>query len=73
MNCKFELPDVLYSVSNIMKKHETLTDKSPIKIYIRNTAFKTKTRYHHELLILETIKLLRCTENRITKGEILIM
>ena len=73
MNCKFELPDVLYSVSNIMKKHETLTDKSPIKICIRNIAFKTKTRYHHELLILETIKLLRCTENRITKGKILIM
>ena len=41
MNEKFELPDRSYSVSDIQdyfectfKKHETVTDNSPIMIYV---------------------------------------
>ena len=48
-----------------MKKHETLSDNPPIKIYsnkIKNRIiFKIKTGYKLELLTPETMKLLGST------------
>ena len=43
-NNKFELPDGSYSISDIqdyieyiIKKHETMTDNPPIRIYVNKT------------------------------------
>ena len=80
-NYKFELPDRLYCVSNIqdyfdhiIKKHETVIDNSPIRIYVNKIengiTFKIKTGYYLTLLTPETIKLLGSTENKTTKVEI---
>ena len=55
-NDKFELPDGLYSVSNIhdyfeyiLKKHGEITDKPSVQIYVNNienrVTFKIKNRY----------------------------
>ena len=70
----------LYSVTNIqyyfeyiIKKCETASDNPPIKIYVikiqNKIPFKIKTGYHLELLTPEMMKLLRSTENKITKDE----
>ena len=72
-NDTFDLPDGLYSVSDIqdyfefiIKKYETLTGNPPIQIYpnkIKNrTVFEIKTSYKLELLTPETIKLLGSTK-----------
>ena len=64
MKRKIELPDVSYSVSDIrdyfkyiIKRHETLIDKPPIRIYVNKiesrVIFKFKTRYYFELLTPE--------------------
>ena len=79
MNDKFELPDGLYSVSNIqdyfeyiLKKHEENTDKSSVQIHVNKienrVAFKIKNGYSLELLTPETMKLLGSTKNKITKN-----
>ena len=71
-NDTFDLPDGSYSISDIqdyfefvIKKHETLTENPPIRIYpnkIKNRiVFKIKTNYKLELLTLETMKLLGST------------
>ena len=56
-----------------MKKHETLTENSPIRIYVNKIenriTFKVKSEYYLELLIPETIKLLRSTEKKIAKNK----
>ena len=68
-NDKFELPDGSYSVSDIqdyfeyiLKKHGENIDNPSIRIYVNKIEnrimFKIKTRYHLELLIPETMKLL---------------
>ena len=61
-NNKFELPDILHSVSDIQDYFETLTDNPPIKIYINKIetriTFKDKGAYYLELLLPETMKLL---------------
>ena len=69
-NEKFQLPDGLYSVSNIqdyfeniIKKHETVADNPSIKIYVN------KLDFDREFLTPETIKLLASTKNNITKDE----
>ena len=65
-NGTFDLPDGSYSISYIqdyfkfiIKKHETLTEKTPIQIYSNNfknrTVFKIKTVYNLELLTSETM------------------
>ena len=70
----FDLPDGSYTIDDIqdyfefiVKKHETLTDNPPIKIYsnkIKNKiVFKIKTGYKLELLTPETMKLLGSTTN----------
>ena len=67
------LPDVSDSIEDIqdyfkfiIKKHETLTEHSPVEIYpnkIKNRfVFKTKTGYKLELLTPETMKLLGSTK-----------
>ena len=72
--------EVSYSVSNIqdyfeyvIKKHETLTDKSLIQIFINKIqnriTFKIKTGYYFEYLTPDTIKLLGGTERSITKDK----
>ena len=55
-NDKFKLPDGLYFVLDIQhyfeyvkKNHETMTDKSTVKIYINRITFKTKLGYYLEL------------------------
>ena len=72
-NDTFDLPDGSYSIPDIqdyfefiIKKHETLTENSPIQIYpnrIKNrTVFKIKTGYKLELLTPETMNLLGSTK-----------
>ena len=79
-NDKFELPDGLYSVSDIqsyfeyiIKKYETLTENSPIRIYVnkieKRITFKIKSKYYLEFLTPETMKLLRSAEKKITKDK----
>ena len=82
-NDKFELPDGLYSMSDIQdyfehikkKKHGEKIDNPSRRIYIyiskvkNRTTFKIKIGYYLKLLTLETMKLLGTTENRITKDK----
>ena len=79
-NEEFELPDGLYSVSDIqdyfeyiIKNHETVTDEPSIMTYVNKIehriTFKIKTGYYLELLTPETIKLLGSTKDKITKHE----
>ena len=76
----FNLPDGSYAIDDIqdyfefiIKKHETLTDNPPIKIYsnkIKNRiVFKIKTGYKLELLTPETMKLLGSTKKVVDKDE----
>ena len=68
-NDTFDLPDGFHSISEIqdyfefiIKKHETLTENSPVQIYpnkIKNrTVFKIKTEYELEFLTPEIMNLL---------------
>ena len=79
-NDEFELPDGLYSVSNIqdyfeyiLKKHGENIDNPSVKIYVNKIenriTFKIKNGYSIELLTPETMKLLGSTENKITKDK----
>ena len=79
-NDKFELPDGLYSVSDIQyyfeyisKKHGENTDNPSVRIYVNKIqngiTFKIKTGYSLELLTAETMKLLGSIENEITKDK----
>ena len=79
-NDKFQLLNGSYSISDIqdyfeylLKKHGENTDNTSIRIYLKkieNTiTFKIKTAYHLELFTPETMKLLRSTENKITKDK----
>ena len=73
-NDTFDLPDGSYNIpeiqnyfENIIKKHETINETSPILIYANNITnrivFKIKTGYKLELLSKETMKLLVSTSN----------
>ena len=79
-NEEIELPDGLYSIPDIQdyfehisKKHGEATINPSIRIYTNRTknriTFKSKTGYHLELLIPETMKLLGSTKSKITKDE----
>ena len=79
-NDKFELPNGSYSVSNmqdyfeyILEKHEEDIDQTSVQIYVNKTqnrvTFKIKNGYSLELLTPETMKLLKNTENKITKDK----
>ena len=74
-NETFDLTDGSYTIDDIqdyfefiIKKHETLTNNTPIKIYsnkIKNRiVFKTKNGYKLELLTLKTMKLLGSTKKK---------
>ena len=76
----FDLPDGSYTIDDmqdyfefIIKKHETLTDNPPIKIYSNKTknriVFKVKTGYNLELLTPKTRKLLRSTNKVVDKDK----
>ena len=69
-NEEFELPDRLYSVSDIqndfeyiLKRHETSANNPSIKIYLNKienrTTFKLKIEYYLELLTPEAMKFLK--------------
>ena len=73
-NETFDLPDVLYNISEIqnyieyiIQRHETIGENAPMLIYantINNRiVFKIKSRYKLELLSKETIKLLGSTKD----------
>ena len=77
-NDKFELPDGLYSVSDIqdyfeyiLKKHGEDIDEPSVQKYVNKIenriTFKIKNGYSFQLLTPETMKLLASTENKITK------
>ena len=74
------MPDGSYSIAAlqnyfeyIIKKHETITDVSPVLIYVNEInnriVFKIKSGYKLELLSKETMKLLESTSNRIDKDK----
>ena len=76
----FELPDESYFISDIqnffeyiIKKHGTLTDKTPVEIYVNRMqniiTIKFKSGYYLELLTLETMKLLGSIKRKITKDK----
>ena len=76
----FDLPDGSYAIDDIqdyfefiIKKHETLTDNPPIKIYLNKIknriAFKIKNGYKLELLTPETMKLLGSKNNVVDKDK----
>ena len=73
-NLKFELPDIMYSVSDIqdyfdyiIKKHENMSDNPPIRIYVNK--IETRTIFKIKILMSETMKLLRSTKTKITKDK----
>ena len=77
-NEEFELLDGSYSVSEIqdyfeyfLKKHGEDIDKPSVMIHVNKIenriTFRIKNGYSLELMTKETIKLLRSTENKITK------
>ena len=77
-NGKLELPDGLYSVSDIqdyfeyiLKKHGEDIDKPLVQIYVNKIKNRVtiKNRYSLELLTSETMKLLGSTEDKITKNK----
>ena len=80
-NDTFDLPDGSYSTKNIqgyfefiIKKHETLTENSPVQIYpnkIKNRIiFKIKTGYKLKLLTPETMRLLSSTKKMLMQIKI---
>ena len=80
MNLNYQIADRSYSVSDIqdyfeyiLKKHGEKNDNSSIRVYVNKIenriTFKIKTGYYRELLTPETMKLLRCNENKVTKDK----
>ena len=74
------MPDSSYSIADIhgyckviVKRHETLNEYPPVKIYpnkIKNRiVFKIKARYKLELLTSETIKLLGSTKKDVDQDK----
>ena len=66
------LYQIFKTILNILyKKHNEKVDNQPIKIYVNKIGNRTeiKTGYFLELLTPETMKLLRSTENKITKDK----
>ena len=72
-NDKFKLPDGSYSLSDvqdyfeyIIKRHEVVTDNSPVAIYINKIesriTFKIRLAYYLDFLSIETMELLESTK-----------
>ena len=77
-NDEFELPDGLYSVSDIqdyfeyiLEKHEEDIDEPSVQIYVNKIenriTFKIRNGYSLEPITPETMTLLGSTENKITE------
>ena len=77
-NDEFDLPDGSYSVADIqdyfeyiIKKHETIADNPPVKIYVnkikKRIVFKIKSGYKLELLSRETTQLLGSLKKMLIK------
>ena len=73
------MDNILYQTFKIIwsllsKKYETVTDNSPIKIYVNkivnSITFKFNPEHYLKLLTPETMKLLRNTKNKIIKDKI---
>ena len=60
-------------MEHIIKKHETVSDNPPIRIYVNKIeniiTFEIKTRHCLELLTSKAMKLVARTKNKITKDE----
>ena len=80
MDDKFQLPNELYSVSDIqdylesiLEKHGEDIDEASVQIYVNKTenkiTFEVREGYSFELLTPETMKLLESTKNKITKDK----
>ena len=76
----FGLSDGFYSISDIQgyfkyinKRHETLTDNSPVEIYFNRSQnkfiFKIKSGYYVELFLPKIMNVLDSTEEKITKDK----
>ena len=74
------MPDGSYSIAElqnyfeyIIKKHETITDVSPMLIYVNEInnriVFEIKSGYKLEILLKETMKLLASMSNSIDKDK----
>ena len=75
-NDEFELPDGLYSVSNIqdyfeyiLKKHGEDIDKPSIQIYVNKIENRVTFKIKDGLLTPEIMKLVGSTQNKITKDK----
>ena len=80
-NEKFELPDGSYSGSDFqnylkyfIKKHETLADNPPVRVYVtkyveNRITLKIKMGYYLQVLTPETMKLLGSNKSKITKDK----
>ena len=80
MDDKFQLPNELYSVSDIqdylesiLEKHGEDIDEASVQIYVNKIenkiTFEVREGYSFELLTPETMKLLESTKNKITKDK----
>ena len=61
-------------VCNAIKKHETLTDHPPIRVYVtkyveNRITLKIKMGYYLQVLTPETMKLLGSNKSKITKDK----
>ena len=66
------IPDIQYYFEYIIKKHETVTENPPIRIYvneIENIKCKIKTGFYLELLTPETMKLFGSIKRKVYKDE----
>ena len=79
-NDLFDVPNDSYSIADlqnyfeyIIKKHETITDVSPVLIYVNEInnriVFEIKSGYKLEILLKETMKLLASMSNSIDKDK----
>ena len=69
----YSISDIQHYFEYIIKKHETLTENSPVQIYPNKIkskiVFKIKTGNKLELLTPETMKLLRSTNKDVDKDK----
>ena len=67
----FSISDIQDYFEYIIKKHETIANNPPVKIYVNkiknSIGFKIKTVYKLELLSEETMKLLGSSEKMLIK------
>ena len=69
----YQILHIIYYFEYIIKKHDTLTDDPPIKIFVNKIeyriTFKIKKGYYLEILTSEMTELHGITKMKITKDE----